>query len=91
MIDSKSDREGQHPSSGYLVTGRLTQEGGASIGALLVEAIDVRGKEEKVRLGSTAVDSAGNFNHAGKVTEVAGQSVNLVDDYNINLSKRNVG
>lgn len=79
MIDnSKNHLDGQHSGSGYLVSGKLTQEGGATIGALLVEAIDVRGKDEKVRLGSTAVDTAGNFNLPLPVAgDVASRSLDL--------------
>jgi hypothetical protein len=44
-----------------LVTGRIMQESGSGVGGLLVEALDIRGPGQALRLGSTAVEAPGTF------------------------------
>ncbi len=46
-----------------IVTGRVTRESGGTIGGLLAEAIDVRGRGQPVRLGSAPVNG-GSFSMA---------------------------
>src|SRR5688572_13023246 len=55
------EESGKHAA--LTVTGRVTQESGAAISGLLAEAIDVRARDQRVRLASASVN-AGNFSIA---------------------------
>jgi hypothetical protein len=43
-------------NSAMIVTGRITKESGGAVGGVLVEAVDVRGRGQIIRLASAAVD-----------------------------------
>ncbi|MBB3020799.1 hypothetical protein FHR70_003887 [Microvirga lupini] len=65
-VGSKSpNRKGKPPSEvagvSHVVTGRIIQENGSGVGGLLVEALDIRGRDQTVRLSSTAVEPQGTF------------------------------